>query len=377
MTKNKYKTWPTKKLGEVCEIEYGTRVVRFRNESGQYYVYGGGGKTFTTKNYNRENRVIISRFGMSPNCVRKVAGKFFLNDSGLTLSPKNKEELTKNYLDFFLFSIEDKIFNLGRGQAQRNLNMDEFKNLEIPLPPIAEQKKIVARLESVLGKIKQAKRLREEAESAAEALLPAELHKIFEGGKKKGWEEKELGEISTVVTGNTPKTSISSYYGDKYLWARPGDLNEAYVGSTEKMLSKEGFENGGVRKIPAGAVMMCCIGSIGKIGIALQEMATNQQINSFVPYVARIDGKFLFYSLLHSREKFVSGASSTTLQIINKSRCEAIKIPLPPLAEQKKIVEHLDALNEKIKKLREYQRGTKSNMESLERSVLHQVFAGK
>ena len=71
--------WQTKKLSEVCNVDYGTRVVRSRNISGDFYVYGGGGKTFTSNEYNREDCVIVSRFAMSPYCVRKILGKFFLN----------------------------------------------------------------------------------------------------------------------------------------------------------------------------------------------------------------------------------------------------------------------------------------------------------
>src|SRR3989344_7090728 len=98
------KSYPTKKLGEVTEIEYGTRVVKSRNTPGDFYVYGGGGKTFTTATYNREDCVIISRFGMSEHCVRRVSGKFFLNDSGLSVRAKDSKELDSTYLNWFLFA---------------------------------------------------------------------------------------------------------------------------------------------------------------------------------------------------------------------------------------------------------------------------------
>ncbi|OHA67760.1 MAG: hypothetical protein A3A32_00640 [Candidatus Wildermuthbacteria bacterium RIFCSPLOWO2_01_FULL_48_35] len=419
------KNYPTKKLGEVCKVKKGKKPELFGVQTKTRFPYLEakflrGTKEAKFAEMSDKNSVSVSKDDLIIICDGSKSGDVFSGFEGVLSSTMSridfdKKQVEKMYLELFLKTKFDLFNSSKKGAAIPHLDFNIFNNLEIPLPSIAEQKKIVARLEGLLGKIKEAKRLRAEAQEAAQNLLPAELHRIFsqpirqtqgkqhsnilqnvgmssksafvpptlsasEGRSKNygaaQWEEKELGEISDVITGNTPKTSISSYYGNEYLWARPGDLNEAYVGSTEKMLSKEGFEKSGVRKILAGAVMMCCIGSIGKIGIASQEMATNQQINAFVPHTKKLDGKFLFYSLIRSREKFISGASSTTLQIINKSRCEAIKIPLPPLAEQKKIVARLDSLSEKIKSLRQAQAKTASDFISLEQSILSKSFSG-
>ena len=70
--------WETKKLGDVCEINYGTRVVQKKDGGTIYPVYGGGGATFKMDRYNREDCIVVSRFAMSNQCVRYVRGKFFL-----------------------------------------------------------------------------------------------------------------------------------------------------------------------------------------------------------------------------------------------------------------------------------------------------------
>src|ERR1700674_3322153 len=93
----------TKPLGEVCNVDYGTRVVQKRDGGSVYPVYGGGGATFKLDSFNREDCMVISRFGMSEQCTRFVSGKFFLNDSGLTVVPKNGTLLPK-FLDYQIFS---------------------------------------------------------------------------------------------------------------------------------------------------------------------------------------------------------------------------------------------------------------------------------
>src|SRR5665811_1801801 len=76
---------------------------------------------------------------------------------------------------------------------------DFYSNIEIPLPPLSEQKKIVARLERMLARVKEAKRLRAEAQEITQNLLSAELHKIFTGGKSKGWEFCNLGDKKVMI----------------------------------------------------------------------------------------------------------------------------------------------------------------------------------
>lgn len=82
--------WFTDTIDSLCNVEYGTRVVQKKDGGSIYPVYGGGGATFAMDTYNREDRLTIARFAMSAQCTRFVKGKFFLNDSGLTLSPKKK-----------------------------------------------------------------------------------------------------------------------------------------------------------------------------------------------------------------------------------------------------------------------------------------------
>ena len=121
--------WPMVRLGDVCEIEFGTRVRRKDSRGGDYPVYGGGGATFCWDTYNREDQCIVSRFAMSEECVRFVKGKFFLNDSGLSVR-SGITKLSQTYLDWVLYSKQPDIYALGRGAAQKNLDVEQFADTE-------------------------------------------------------------------------------------------------------------------------------------------------------------------------------------------------------------------------------------------------------
>ena len=113
---------------------------------------------------------------------------------------------------------------------------------------------------------------------------------IREGYKKtpigvipEDWEVKRIGDLGDVVTGSTPKTTISEYYNGNELFVSPVDIQEnTYVNQTEKTLTELGIKQG--RLIPKNSILFVCIGStIGKVSISGKNLITNQQINSVIP----------------------------------------------------------------------------------------------
>ena len=144
--KSKY---PLVRLGDVCDIEYGTRITKKNTFGDKYPVYGGGGETFRSDKFNREDQYIISRFGMSPECVRYVEGKFFLNDSGMTVKTKTKNTIKTRFIEVFLYTQQRAIYLMGRGSSQKNIDMDAFKDIKVPDISEPLQRKIVAECEKV------------------------------------------------------------------------------------------------------------------------------------------------------------------------------------------------------------------------------------
>jgi len=138
-----------KELSKICNISYGDRIVKKNVETGEYDVYGGGDKTFTTKDFNREGyNIVIGRFALSKKCVRILNKKFYLNDSGLTITSKCNDVLDK-YIGYYLLYNQNNIYGLARGGGQKNLDMEKFKLLKIPIPSVSTQNKIIVFLEKL------------------------------------------------------------------------------------------------------------------------------------------------------------------------------------------------------------------------------------
>ncbi len=136
-------------LGSFLDVVFGERITKRKDLGTQYPVYGGGGNSFRTDDFNREDEYVIARFAMSLNCVRYVKNKFWLMDSGGTFKIKDsyKEKIVKAYVGIVLLSKQDDIFNCSRGAAQRNLDINQFYKIQIPIPLLEVQKKIVKEIE--------------------------------------------------------------------------------------------------------------------------------------------------------------------------------------------------------------------------------------
>lgn len=217
------KKWSIVRLGEVGKINYGTRIRSKDSTSNDYPVYGGGGKTFGWSEFNRENQCVVSRFAMSEECVRYVSGRFFLNDSGLTVDVNN-ERINQCYLNWFLLGHQKQIYSLGRGCAQKNLRVDEFLNLRLPLPSLSEQRRIAG----VLDRISEMKRNVEARIKKLDLLVKARFSEMFGDGGGDGRGNGEEGRGKRGSRGDDFNAETQRRRGTKMV--RLGDVASLKAG---------------------------------------------------------------------------------------------------------------------------------------------------
>jgi restriction endonuclease S subunit len=146
---------PAVPLGDIAEIRYGTRVTKEKDRGTMYPSYGGGDVTFTVDAFNRDGiNYKVSRFGIScrHNCVMKIHGKCFLNDSALTVHSSDQTRALDGFIGEWLLMHKDEVYELGRGTAQKNLDVQGLKCMQIPLPSIQEQQTLVSDFEEIAHK---------------------------------------------------------------------------------------------------------------------------------------------------------------------------------------------------------------------------------
>ena len=338
--------WEVKTLKEVAQVEYGTRIVKKNSLGNKYSVYGGGGETFRTNSYNRSSCYIISRFGMSSQCVRRIEGKFFLNDSGLTLNSQNSQILLQDYLDNYLYLNQDIVYSCGRGVAQKNIDMEAFNSLKLPLPPLDIQQKIVDEIEEVekrnfLQEQKILKIKENKLSPILNEILSSNVHLVsldsilnFKRGPFGGSLKKEI----FVDRGY-------KVYEQKHAINNDFSLGNYYI-TSEKYNEMKSFS------LEPGDIIMSCSGTIGKFAVFpsnAEEGIINQALLRLRKKSDIISDKYLIICLNAISSEFEKNSHGAGLKnVASVAVLKEIKIYCPPVSHQQEIVAQIEELEKQI-----------------------------
>ena len=199
---------------------------------------------------------------------------------------------------------------------------------------------------------------------------------------KPGWKWVTVDEIAEVKGGGTPSTSNSSYFCEPpegIPWITPADLSDydsAYISHGERNLTEEGFSNSSTHRMPAGTVLFSSRAPIGYVAIAKNPVTTNQGFKSLV-LEDDIDPRYIRYYLISAKEYAESEASGTTFKELSGKRVKQLLVPLPPLPEQRRIADRLDAIQSRTRRTRETLSGVPDRIEEYRQSVLNAAFTGQ
>ncbi len=194
-----------------------------------------------------------------------------------------------------------------------------------------------------------------------------------------GWNWASVAQIGEATTGFTPPKGNSNFFGGEVPFIKPTDLDAGYyVREYRDSLTEAGAEHG--RILQPRSILVTCIGAtIGKTGFARVRCATNQQINALTVRAEFISSEFAFWFFCSpfGQCQIIENASATTLPILNKSKFEALHFPLPPLAEQKRIVEEVERRFSVIDELETVVKSNLQRATRLRQSILQKAFAGE
>ena len=187
-------------------------------------------------------------------------------------------------------------------------------------------------------------------------------------GFSDAWEQRKLGELGTITTGNTPSTSIPDYYSDDgIVWVTPTDICENITFESARKLSDLGQQVG--RVVPKNTILVTCIASIGKNTMLGNTGSFNQQINGLTPNENKYDPYFLLTESALWSAKMKGSAAAGTMQIVNRTEFSELKTWLPSLIEQQAIgaffkqLDHLITLHQrKFEKLTNVKRSMLEKM---------------
>ena len=305
----------------------------------------------------------------------------------------------KHYFHYMLrsknYAQEFECLSTGMRIGQWDLGIDDFMRVPAILPPLPEQTAIAAYLDEKCGTIDE---IIAEAKASIEEYKMWKSSVIFEAVTKgldpntemkdsgvewigkvpKIWKVTSLKRVSRIQTGNTPsKQSQENYYSDDdgTPWIKADNLGTCNsIETTSEYLTAKGVE--AARLNPENTVYVCCIGTIGKTGFSTKKCTCNQQINAVV-FNDLMFWKFGFYSICAQEEQHWFYANGNVLKILNTENQKNIKITIPPMKEQRCIVDYLDKKCAAIDGIIAEKEALIADMEAYKKSLIFETVTGK
>ena len=310
--------------------------------------------------------------------------------------------LNPDYNKCFLFYyflrkefIQDCIKN-SKGSAQLNMSTEWLKGYPIPLPPLAEQQRIIDRIESLFAKLDEAKQKAQDALDSFETRKAAILHKAFTGEltaqwRKKhsigmeSWETKKLSEVSTLQTGlmkgknYSGKTVMLPYL--RVANVQDGFLNLSEIKEievSEELIDRYSLKNGDVLFTEGGDYDKLGRGTVwqGQIKNCLHQnhvFVVRPQADVLSPY-------FLSYQAgsRYGKQYFLKCSKQTTnLASINSTQLKGFPVLMPTIEEQAQIVLLIDDLLAKEQQAKEAAEGVLDQIDLIKKAILARAFRGE
>lgn len=290
-------------------------------------------------------------------------------------------DLNPEWLLYALLALAPMIRRECRkdGTTVASLDFPKLRRYPVPLPPRAEQDRIVEAIEEISALVDDADAALGATLRLIEAYVGRGLRDLFwaQDGRPR-WETRPLGEICGTSSGGTPSRKERSHFGGDIPWIKIGDLNDGVVTKTEESLTAEGLESSSASLLPAGTLLIAMYGaSIGRLGISGMEAATNQAICAFKPNSDVVLRDYLYWFLRASRRDLVRAGYGGAQPNLSQKYIRSIQVPLPSISEQANVVARARQTAEAATQTREAVKRVQEQATTLRRSLLHRAMTGQ
>jgi len=267
----------------------------------------------------------------------------------------------------------------NRWIGQSAVNREKLLALEIPLPSVSVQRRIVAKLDEQMSALDRAKQALAEQQRAACLLTAAVLQHVFSGPKSSSWLSARLVTVGTFDAGGTPAKDQQSYWADTgYPFVTGADITSTTVGARNARahLTQAGLDSGKTAVCPAGTVLVVTRTRVGRIGVAGETVAASQDITAFTCHHNLLPAYVMWY-LRKESGHLIAQSRGATIQGLRRSVLENLNIPVPPVPEQKQLIETVEQATHNAALLQEDITHRLATVASMRTALLDAAFFGE
>lgn len=233
------------------------------------------------------------------------------------------------YVYYLLKDTVSSLIQIAHGGVFDTITRDTFKEIDILLPPLPEQRAIASVLSSLDDKIELLHRQNKTLEAMAETLY----RQLFAEGADDGWEETTIENVCVkVASGGTPSTKVGEYYNGDINWYSTRELNDTFLYESSTKITNSGLENSSAKMFPENTVLIAIYAAptVGRLGILANDATFNQAACGFIVDENKICFEYLYLHLLFSRQKLNDIASGSAQQNLNVKIMRNFEILLLP-----------------------------------------------
>ena len=339
---------------------------------------------------------------------------------GLTAIRPSEVLLTRYVLLFFRY-FEAQLASKGTGTTFKAITQDVVKNLEIPIPPLPEQERIVARIEELFSQLDAGVETLKKTKAQLAVYRQAVLKEAFEGDLSAEWrtdhsdcspardyesiaikdptykdtsgDENEIrlalpdnwiklrmGDVFSVEVGATPSRRVPEYWNGAINWVSSGEVRFNRIFSTDERITEAGLANSSTNVQPAGTIMLAMIGegkTRGQAAILEISAAHNQNTAAILVSATPCDPKYIYYFLQMNYENTRRVGSGNNQKALNKERVRALRFPFTSFAEQHVIVEAIESRLSVCDSIEQTVDIALQQAEAMRQSILKDAFEGR
>lgn len=334
---------------------------------------------------------------------------------------KKLHGVSTKYMFYYMAMMKPKLIAMGKGGTQKNISQTVLKSLDVIVPPLDKQERIVARIEELFSELDNAVETLKATKTQLEIYRQAVLKEAFEGKLTFSWRDKHhnekprvdferikrnnevfkdtsgdeneisltlpetwkkvrLGEVFEVQVGATPSRRVPEYWNGNINWVSSGEVHFNNIYSTKEQVTEDGISHASTNVHPIGTVMLAMIGegkTRGQAAILNIEAAHNQNTAAILVSKTPCCSKYIYYFLLMNYEHTRRVGSGNNQKALNKERVRALRFPFTSFKEQERIVAEIDSRLSVCDNIEQTIDNTLSQAEALRQSILKKAFEGK
>ena len=310
--------------------------------------------------------IIFPKIGgaISTNKKRILTKDAAFDNNVMGVVPSNK--ILPEYLYKFFLNID--LYELSNKAALPSIKNGTVNDIDFVLPPLAEQERIVAKLDAAFAEIDSAIDMSTAKENEVKKLDRFLLENLF----KENFDIKKIGDLGDVKSGGTPKSTEQSYWNGEIDWYSSGELNNMYTSQTAKHITNKGLSNSNAKIFPKGSLLVGMYDTAAmKMSILQKEATFNQAIVGIPPNEFALP-EYLFYALNFLKPKILLERRGVRQQNLSLAKIKNIDIPIPSMEQQQYIVSQANIAAQKTESILKTLSSKKAQFGILKSAILAQ-----